>query len=306
MTKYPKEIFASIRENKSLAILAHFTRATAEKGDIPLAIFDKDYSRFVFSGIDSENNRSNSANVPVSEMANIFAVTDFANNKHLEALYSARPAETVEQATSPAYSIKIASGTLKGKTPAEVLLEDPVKGKELLNQQYKWLKSNLEKYPKNKIQMDAIMEAATLQKEGKLDANTTKSTKAGRISIYHAEARALQRKPRADGMCPVYNLDIAWDIGESVPVDITITTFYAPLKKNEDGRINPVVSQMDKTTYISVNKRLLASEWMDAMRRAKAAMLQFEVYTAKACITDAEEADKANRAAAGVAQQESA
>lgn len=300
MTKYPKEIFASIRENKSLAILAQFTRATAEKDDgMPLAVYDNDFSRFVFSGIDSENKRSNSSNIPVREVANIFAVSEFANTKHLEALYSNKAGENVAEVTSPAYTVKITAGALRGKTPAEVLLTDPENGKNMLNNQFKWLKQNLDKYPKNQIQMDAISEAARLHKEGKLDANAV-NNKANRINIYHADARALIRKPRADGMCPVHNIDIGWELGEASPVDITITTFYAPVKKTDDGRINPMISQMDKTTYVAINKRLTAGEWLDAIRRMKTAMLQFEVMNSKACIEDAAKAEKANREAAGV------
>ena len=53
------------------------------------------------------------------------------------------------------------SGNLKGKTPIEVLLSDPGNGKKSLNDQYIWLKSNLEKYPKNRELMEAIEDAAS-------------------------------------------------------------------------------------------------------------------------------------------------
>lgn len=280
-TLYPKEVFASIRENRSLAIMANFTRATIANEDIPLAVYDKKFSRLTFTGIDSEHQCSVSANIPVSLIAGVFAASDYAYKLHMDSLYSKKE----EVAESPAYTVKITSGVLKGRTPAEVLIED-ANGKELLNTQYKWLASNVEKYPKNKIQMDAITEAAKLLKDGKLNKDSVQYSQI--INLYNAEVRPLLRKPREDGMCPVYGIKIDWRVGEKTPVVVTIKSFYAPVIQDEKGRINVQVTKMDKTSYIQVVKNLDTNEWCNAVRCIKTAMLQFEVANARACIEDAE------------------
>jgi hypothetical protein len=280
-TLYPKEIFASIRENRSLAIMANFTRATIANEDIPLAVYDKKFSRLTFTGIDSEHQCSVSANIPVSLVAGMLAASDYAYRLHMDALYTKKE----EAPESPAYTVRIASGTLKGRTPAEVLLEE-ANGKDLLNSQYKWLAENAAKYPKNKVQMEAIAEAAKLFKDGKLNKDSVQHSQV--VNLYNADVRPLLRKPREDGTCPVYGISIDWHIGEKTPVVVTVKSFYAPVIQDEKGRINVQVTKMDKTTYTQVIKNLDTNEWCNAVRCIETAMLQFEVANARACIDDAE------------------
>ena len=67
----------------------------------------------------------------------------------------------------PAYTVRFTSGDMKGMTPAEVLFQNPENSAKL-NEQFKFLKKNLKKYPKNQQQIDAILDASELVKKGEL------------------------------------------------------------------------------------------------------------------------------------------
>ena len=158
---YPKEIVA-VKDNKStFCITAEFVRSKKEDGE-SLTIFAP-FSRYVMTLINEEK-QFVTANFPLKELAEMKQKSDYANMEHLKYLYDNNIKN--ENANKPkAYTVKITAGYLKGKTPAEALLEDSKKNAEILNNQYAFLQKNLAKYPKNKEQMDAIVEAAKLLKK---------------------------------------------------------------------------------------------------------------------------------------------
>ena len=63
-------------------------------------------------------------------------------------------------------NVVIEKGKLKGKTPYQILVEDATNGIVDLKSQYNWLEKNAEKYPQNKQQMRAIVEALTMYQNG--------------------------------------------------------------------------------------------------------------------------------------------
>lgn len=296
VTEYPFEIGA-IKRDKVLGVSAVFSveKAEGEKaedpGGTPLAIYNK-FSRIILAGIDKG---SVSANINISSLEGIFKATDFAYEKHMNCLYGS---ERFDGASTPAYTVKIASGLLKGKTPAQILSEDPQKGVEALKKQYDWLKENLAKYPNNKEQMNAIAEAINLLKGGKLTAATRVSSPT--IKIYDSGPRPNTWKKRDDGMCMTHMTQINFEPGEEYPVTIAISNFYAPFVKQENGRLNALISKRDEKSVQVFNLRASAEEWLDITRRIKAAMNQFEMYNAKKCIEDAKNADISNRKKAGI------
>lgn len=300
LTKYPREVAAVVRKTKAIAISAYYNLAKADEGDTPLAIYDKTFSRLTVAALDTEakGKGSATANIPVRELAEIFVRTDYAFTKHMDALYSTNDSDA--EPTSSAYTVRISAGTLKGKTPAEVLIDDPEGGMEALKKQYAWLKENAEKYPKNKVQMQAIKEASDLLKAGKLSAASAKSANKP-IVLYNAEARALIRKKREDGMCPVHNLDIVWNLGEDSPVCVTVTNFYAPVLERADGTISPQVKNMDRESMVRISMNCTSKEWLNTIRAIKASMSQFEMLNCKKCIEDSTNAEIKGRQAANAA-----
>lgn len=297
-TKYAKEIGKSLRPNAMFSVSAYFTVAKADNDQRPLTVYDDRYSRFAITmvdGIKDKNKQVVNGNIPVDYIEDVLARSKYAFDSEMASKLAPQAKTASEGGNSPAYTVRMSSGYFKNKTPVEVLMADPGAVDQLRNQ-YKYLRENLSKYPRNKEQMDAIEEAVELLKNGKLTGASAPAASASIvIPIYHAEARSLIRKPREDGMCPVYEVHIDWQTGANFPVSVNVVNFYAPVKKLEGGRINPVVSQKDNATYHSVTYKLAEWEWMNMCRAIKTSMHQFETACAAFCVKDADEADRLNR-----------
>lgn len=301
-TKYPKDI--TIVREKTLVFTPKLLLATASEGYSPIRVYN-DFSRFAVALI-NEAKKVVTANIAVSEIENIFQMSHSAQTVDLQAMVMSVPTVTPlasnssedEQAIiSIANSTRIANGSLKGKTPIEVLNEDAEGGVKALVSQREWLKTNLEKYPVNQKQIDAIEAALKLFKAGKMnEVQPIQSTARGKeITLYKAEYRPLVRKAREDGKCPVYHIIIKWCIGQDYPVNVRITNYFAPVLKNAQGLYNVQASKAENR--MDTEMCLTASEWNNVLREMKTAMFQFEVLHARECINDAENCEKRNRAA---------
>ena len=283
MFRYPIDVNTSQTKDKTLSVESHLAVAKTSDEQSPLKIYHENFSFYKFAIIEKTAAvKAVTSNVNVKELEDIFRRTDYAFKHSMD--YENEPIDS--SATSPAYTVKIASGTFKGKTPAEVLIENP-DNKDALNKQYQWLKSNLAKYPNNKTQMDAIADAAKLLNDGALTSVTKKNGQ--RIRLYPSTTlpvpKALTRKPREDGMCPVYEMEIFWNIGDNTPIEVSIKNYYAPIEKKEDGRITPIRKQA--TDRIERSMRIGEADWLNHIREIKTDMANFEMLNAKSTRADA-------------------
>ena len=174
-----------------------------------------------------------------------------------------------------AKTIQIANGELKGKTPVQVLLENP-NNLAKLQSQYNWLEQNLGAYPKNQTQMDAIKEAVYMQKNNLLEetqANEVLET--GQISLYSPVPKTLVRKkdPKT-GLCPVYEISITWTLGDNYPISIRIDNYEAPVREFQNGRLNPDRSKA--VNRQTATHRLSETEWFNCIYRIESHMRRFE------------------------------
>lgn len=273
----PKEfvtIFSGNENNRAaLAVESLFGKADPYDKCPPQQIYSNKYSRYNFTIISQKTAKS--ANMPVSDLADVKARTEFIRTKLYE--MEMNPGANAESDTpmSIAYTQRFLAGEFKGKTPAEVLLEN-TENQEKLNQQYQILKTNLDKYTNNKKIMDAIVEAASLFKAGKLE---KKSFNSCVFNIYTPGFRPLHRKQREDGMCPVYEMSIKCYLNNNYPIEITITNYYAPFTIRENGTINVFVAKMDKSTLIKGTINMTMKDWnnilmkMDEQRMAYVTLL---------------------------------
>lgn len=293
--KYPLDLGTYFNGKKKVLNVESFLyRAEAEKNESPYKNYN-DFSRYKFTYLDKTGSAPVFvyANVKPMDIPDIKARTEFANNKIYELeLASAVPSNNSDVPNSPAYTVRISSGKLKGKTPAEVLAEDEVNGKNLLNQQYQWLKDNLQKYPNNIHQMNAISEAGTLLAEGKLQKVESK-TVAVPITILKPEMRPLTRQPQRYGKSFVYEIGIICNPGDIYPYRITIDNYYAPVNKRDDGTYNVLKSDaqdlVSKTFYMSVK------DFNALIYAITTNMRQFENLIEKNQFNEAYQWDKINR-----------
>lgn len=261
MSNYPLEI-ALVQKKQTFYINSHLV--PVGKDDAPLLTYKnpESLSRYELVII-NEDKKATTANVPVNEILRLQRISDYLYPKHLEKTWKPKTADDVI----------ITSGKLKGRTPSQVLLED-ADGKDSLRSQYKWLQDNLDKYPKNKIQMDAIVQAVKLFDEGKLEG----ATELNNISLYVSGMRPLTSRSVPDSLDTkfkfVYEITLEWLLGENVTV--SILNYYAPVEKLPDGRLNVMKSAYDKATFIKNSMTLTADEWMNCLYNISMDMRRFE------------------------------
>lgn len=272
-SKNPREV-AYIVEKSTFAVLDGLTEADIENEEDPLTLHSRKFSRFSFLII-NQDKKAATANLNVKEMFGFLAKSRFAMQQ--EMLYRFNVTDAKEEEELPlAYTVTIASGSLKGRTPADVLLNDGEEGKKLLNNQYTFLKNNLSKYPKNKTQMDAIVNASQLLKEGKLDADAVGKGQTKRISLYSSGLRPLVNRKNNAGMSFVYELTVDWLLGEKRPLMITIVNYYAPVIKKDDGMLNVQVKQRDQTTLRNNTVNLTFEDWAYVQHMIETDIERFE------------------------------
>ena len=280
--KYPYDIISIVRK-KTFSVEAHFTRALDES---PLKMFEEPFSRFIFTVI--ENGEAATANIPVSCAEKLYMDT--------QALYLASVSDKTKitaSKTSPAYTVRFVAGKNRGKTPVQVLAEDPEHGKDALNSEYTWLKENLSKYPANQKLMDAIKDAASIDiEELKSETAQTVSVPAEILSIGQ---RPLVRKKRADGMCFVYEASVQMDLSRDYPVTVTVTNYYAPVIKTDKGLFNVQSSKMDKSSLVKNSMALSMEEWLNTVSIMKDAKQAFYFSNFKLALNLADEASKKAR-----------
>lgn len=271
-SKNPREI-AYIVEKSTFAILDGLTESNIENEEEPLTLHSRKFSRFSFLII-NQDKKAATANMNVKEMFGFLEKSHFAMQQEMLSQFNSGSNE--EEELPLAYTVTITSGTLKGRTPADVLLNDGEEGKKLLNNQYTFLKNNLSKYPKNKTQMDAIVNASQLLKEGKLDADAVGKGQTKRISLYSSGLRPLVNRKNNAGMSFVYELTVDWLLGEKRPLMITIVNYYAPVIKKDDGMLNVQVKQRDQTTLRNNTVNLTFEDWAYVQHMIETDIERFE------------------------------
>lgn len=281
--KYPYDIVSIVRQ-KTLSVEAKFT---TEKEESPLSVFDK-FSRYVLNVIAEK--KAATCNIPLVKMEEMRAITNVIANEHYKGSVTEKSENSEE--LSSAFTKRFQSGTLKGKSPAEVLLENE-NGKELLNKQYTWLRDNLSKYPKNKELMDAIVEAS------KLDLSNIKlPTNSSIRNILAIDCRPLVKKKREDGKCFCYECNITYDAEKKYPVSVVVKNYYAPVVKTEKGLLNVILKEKDRASEISNEFNMTLEEWLDTLKKMELARDAYYICNFSSAYKLANEEFQKNRKAA--------
>lgn len=282
---YPLEV-ASIVRKQTFYIESHLGMADVNSGEKPFHVYNK-FSRFV-ACIINENRKAATANIPVSEMIHIIRKAKYAEmREYMSTAFGKQDSEG-----HPGYTVRFLAGELKGKTPAEILLEQGEKGIAVLQEQLNYLKRNVERYPNNAKVIEAIRDAAGLYRAGKLDEHANQR---GVIELYKAEMRPLRSRVRQDGKTFVYNISINWIPGNQYPVEVKITNYYAPVTKLEDGRLNVQVKQRDPQSVICNTMVISGNELMEMLYAVQTNMRQFEMIHAQELWKQAESTYQAQR-----------
>ena len=193
-----------------------------------------------------------------------------------------------EPSKSPAYTTTINAGTLKGKTPAALLLEDAQTNKRLLINQKNWLESNLGRYQRNAAQITAIEDALRLYEAGQLNAEESKAGFQAE-TVYSSGMRPLIRRKCGDKYF-VYEISIRWDGASEKPVEIDIRNYYAPVTRTEKGLLN--VKAREREGEIRNVISLTLEEWLWVEHMLESNIRTFEDLYARNHYKQAYEAEK--------------
>lgn len=257
--------------------------------ETPGVVFDGKFSRIDITLVDKQQNNGHrpfvKSVIREDALPGIQAKSKYAFNKYMDYKYS--NAGNSSQ-NSPAYTVQL-TGKLKGKTPAAILSEDPVAGKETLNSQYKWLKDNVDKYPANREQMEAIVDASNLLKEGRLE-----KTQSGPVIEIYQAMHGNPYKKNDKGLYSCHDTKIVVNTAAKYPVEITISNFWAALNKDATGR--QTVNFSTAEDKITVTMNLTMEEWiynLDQIENARQRFLMMNAKNIEATITAKEKTAKA-------------
>jgi len=287
MMKNPKECVC-IQKNQTFFVLNELTIPECKDGSEPLTFHHDTFSRFKFVLISKEK-RPATANVPVNELPAIFQKI---RNLSLRDMLSVQKQKS-EPSKSPAYTTTINAGTLKGKTPAALLLEDAQTNKRLLINQKNWLESNLGRYQRNAAQITAIEDALRLYEAGQLNAEESKAGFQAK-TVYSSGMRPLIRRKHGDKYF-VYEISIRWDGASEKPVEIDIRNYYAPVARTEKGLLN--VKAKEREGEIRNVISLTLEEWLWVEHMLESNIRTFEDLYARNHYKQAYEAEKELREA---------
>jgi len=215
-------------------------------------------------------------NIPAKDVPYIHKKTTMVMELALDKKLNPKKTEKktgIGTGTGPAYTVKIPSGTLKGKTPAQVLSSPS--GQEALENHKKWLEDNLVKFKNNQVQIDAINEAIELYKSEKLIMDIDIENSADEIiEIYSCPSKNIQPKDER-GYWTVYDVSITYDPAKNMPYEIKVNNCFAPVDKSKGNEI--VMSKADKKKRLSMS--LSESEWFSMIDTMKAQKIMFESLT---------------------------
>lgn len=279
--KYANDL-VTIKSQQTFSVEPYFYKAESKNEESPLPIVSST-SRFRATIINKER-KAVTVRWTTSEVRSMEA--DFTTARSLAKQQAWSISENTP--TDPAYTVKIIAGSLKGLTPAEVVLQGREKE---LNNHYKWLKDNLEKYPKNEEIMNAIQNAAALKNEGKLENVSSNSLKD--MVVFESDIKPLVRQQKDNGKCPVYKSKVIVHPTDTYPVEVILTTFDAPVIKNDNGTLNVVAKE--KENEVTNAMRMSFQDFGFVLEEMSDYIRNFKMLNCKACYTDAENCIRENK-----------
>ena len=274
--KYPTQMCSFKRKNKVLAIDCHLDRPAED--DPPLQMH-AGWSRCGMSIIDKskESTAVVTANVPYSEAIvvahKMLAVCDDYLIGHDKA--ASKDVEQVDGSdneSAAAYAVTFKAGSLKGKTPGEVIQGE--NGIKTIESQIAFLQANLAKFPDNQKVIDACNAAISAFKAGTLGSVQERPRNETLKWVHRTPIKFLEKRKNTDGKCFIYAYTITCDYEKTdYPWQIGIVNGYADITRKEDGSVN-ISSKVSDRIETSVN--LSNDEVIYLAKRMEMTICEFE------------------------------
>lgn len=281
--QYPKQVASLLQnkngEKKTLGINCELSVPKVEterERSMPLEIHASGLSRFVFTLIKKTDKIKDFviANIPADEGYYIYEKTLLSMQ---EILAAKRTSVSEAEKLSPAYLERFSMGVFKGKTPAEILIENANNREALINQG-EFLNKNVEKFPANKKMILAIKDALNLLKTGKLE-NKSIPVSSNVITLYNEPMKPLLSNTNEKGNALIYGIKIICDTSRNLPFSMEIMNCYAPVIKTNEGTLNPKMKEAEDIKKISMN--ISEKDWFKTINRVRKTLDNFEMISFK-------------------------
>lgn len=268
--RYPRQIFSAKREKIILGIDNYLSRPD-ETDTVPPLEMHSPFSRFVVTIVDKSGpeTKTPKANIPAHDVPGIVEISKIVMLEKLRSESSAH--EGKEENLSVGYTQQILIGGFRGKTPADVLLENPDSRDKLLNTR-KFLADKAAQYASNKKQVEAIDDAIALFDAGKLK-KQSHTKRGGVVRIYDVDHKYM-RDTNAAGHRLFYSMSIVCQFGNNYPWEVTIENIFAPGLPGPKGGLVPKIDE--KSSAARCTFRMNDMEWSQLVNRMDADMRYFE------------------------------
>lgn len=269
MAKNFKELDVIVHAGKSavktLATTAEFY-APSKNDDLPFR--EPNLSRLDMSLISKTSAETDVLvfNIPAREINEVKLKTEIAVR---ELMLSTPVEETAGRgegfSSSPAFTVPLMLTAFKGKTAGEVLSADPSKKDELIAGRG-YLEKNLERYPANKKQIDAINNAIELLEIGELTVGEPISKPSANVLTIYKREHKHKAKKDENGNNLIYSIAITCDPTKNMPFEISVMNCYAPLVTSSSGQT--IVKMASAVNVKRLSMSLSDSEWIALVGQA--------------------------------------
>ena len=268
--RYPRQIYSAKRDTVILGVDNYLSRPDKSDSVPPLEMHSP-FSRFVVTIIDKSGaeTKTPKANIPAGDVPGIVQISKLVMLEKMR--YESSGTDEAASTLSAAYTQQILVGGFRGRTPADILLENPGDKDKLLNTR-KFLADKADKYASNKKQVEAIddaiaqLEAGTLKKQAG-------AKRSGVVHIYDVDHKYM-RDTNELGHRLFYSMSIVCLFGNNYPWEVTIENVFAPGLPGPKGGLVP--NMEEKSSVTKCTFRMSDMEWAQLVNRLDADIRYFE------------------------------
>lgn len=268
--RYPRQICSAKRETVILSIDNYLSRPD-ETDTVPPLEMHSPFSRFVVTIIDKSGTETKTpkANIPAGDVPGIVEISKLVMLEKMR--YESAAQEPSAEELSIGYTQQILVGGFRGKTPADILLENPDDRDKLLSTR-NFLADKAAQYASNKKQVEAIDDAVALFDAGKLKKQSG-ARRSSAVRVYDVDHKYM-RDTNAAGHRLFYSMSIVCQFGNKYPWEVTIENTFAPGVQGPKGGLVPKMEE--KSSYAKCTFRMSDMEWSQIVNRIKSDLQYFE------------------------------
>lgn len=268
--RYPRQIYSAKRETVILGIDNYLSKPDGTDKVPPLEMHSP-FSRFVVTIIDKSGaeTKTPKANIPAGDVPGIVEISKLVMLEKLR--YESSSSEASEEELSIGYTQQILIGGFRGKTPADILLENPDDREKLLSTR-KFLADKASQYASNKKQVEAIDDAVALFDAGQLK-KPPGAKRSGVVRVYDVDHKYM-RDTNNLGHRLFYSMSIVCQFGNKYPWEVTIENVFAPGLQGPKGGLVPKMDE--KSSSAKCTFRMSDMEWSQLVNRMESDLRYFE------------------------------